>query len=102
MCRNIRVLHNFKPPASDEEIHAAALQFVRKVSGLAKPNEHDFEILERAAAVVTRETKRMLKELPRRGEPRTREGELAKARAKWVKREEQLFKRFKERQHAHG
>ncbi len=98
MCRNIRVLHNFEPPATDDEIHAAALQFVRKVSGLQKPNVDDFEVLERAAKVITRETKRLLKVLPKRGEPRTREGELAKARAKWVKREEQMYQRFKQLQ----
>src|SRR5688500_3426772 len=96
MCRNIRVLHNFKPPATAAEVHAAALQFVRKVSGLQKPNHHELEILERAAAVVSKETKRLLKELPKRGDPRTREGEIEKARAKWVKREEQMFKRFRE------
>ena len=98
MCRNIRVLHNFKPPATNEEVHAAALQFVRKVSGLSKPNVHDFELLERAATIITRETKRLLNELPKRGEPRTRDGEIAKARAKWVKREEQMYKRFKQLQ----
>jgi len=100
MCRNIRVLHNFEPPATAEEVHAAALQFVRKVSGLSKPNLHDFELLERAAKVITKETKRLLNELPKRGEPRTRDGEIAKARAKWVKREEQMFERFKSLQSA--
>ncbi|MBL8952193.1 MAG: DUF2277 domain-containing protein [Myxococcaceae bacterium] len=98
MCRNIRVLHNFEPPATNEEVHAAALQFVRKVSGLSKPNEHDFELLEKAAALITKETKRLLRQLPKRGQPRTRDGEIAKARAKWVKREEQMFNRFKQLQ----
>jgi hypothetical protein len=96
MCRNIRVLHNFKPPATDAEIHAAALQFVRKVSGMQKPNHHDLELLEAAAAVVTRTTKKLLKDLPRRGEPRSREAEAEKARTRWIKREEQMFKRFRE------
>lgn len=97
MCRNIRVLHNFKPPATRAEIHAAALQFVRKVSGLQKPNHDELHLLEHAAEVVAEETTRLLKRLPKKGTPRTREGELAKARARWVKREEQLFKRFEKR-----
>ncbi len=97
MCRNIRVLHNFKPPATKAEIHAAALQFVRKVSGLQKPNHDELHLLEHAAEVVAEETTRLLKRLPKRGTPRTREGEIAKARARWVKREEQLFKRFEKR-----
>jgi hypothetical protein len=97
MCRNIRVLHNFKPPATKAEIHAAALQFVRKVSGLQKPSHDVLHLLEHAAEVVAEETTRLLKRLPRRGTPRTREGEIAKARARWVKREEQLFKRFEKR-----
>ena len=94
MCRNIRVLHNFKPPATEDEMHAAALQYVRKVSGLAKPNAEDMKVLARAAEVVARETKKLLEKLPRRGEPRTRDGEIAKAREKWAKREAQMFKRF--------
>jgi hypothetical protein len=100
MCRNIRVLHNFKPPATEAEVHAAALQFVRKVSGLQKPNAQELKILERAAAHVAHETQHLLEALPSRGEPRTREGEIAKARARWVKREEQLFQRFKQRKRA--
>ena len=94
MCRNIRTLHHFKPPATDDEVRAAALQFVRKVSGLQKPNDADLKVLERAAAVVARETKKLLHALPKRGEPKTREAEAEKARLKWMKREEQLFKRF--------
>jgi hypothetical protein len=97
MCRNIRVLHNFKPPATAAEVHAAALQFVRKVSGLQKPKAHELKVLEHAATVIARETKKLLHHLPPHGEPRTRDGEIAKARARWVKREEQLFKRFKEK-----
>lgn len=97
MCRNIRVLHNFKPPATRAEVRAAALQFVRKVSGLQKPNHDELHLLEHAAEHVAAETERLLKLLPKRGAPRTREGELEKARAKWVKREEQLFKKFREK-----
>lgn len=95
MCRNIRVLHNFKPPTTDDEVRAAALQFVRKVSGLSKPNPADMKVLEKAAAVVAKETKKLLKALPQRGEPRTREGEIEKARAKWAKRELQMFARVR-------
>src|SRR5262245_10033328 len=102
MCRNIRVLHNFKPPASETEIHAAALQYVRKVSGLSKPNSDELHMLEHAAAHIAKETKKLLGILPKRGEPRTREGELAKARLRWAKREEQLFKRFKSTSRARG
>ena len=97
MCRNIKTLFNFEPPVTDEEIQAAALQFVRKVSGLQKPNAADLKVLERAAAVVAKTTTRLLHELPTRGEPRTREAEVEKARAKWIKREEQMFRRFRER-----
>jgi hypothetical protein len=96
MCRNIRVLHHFKPPATEAEIHAASLQFVRKVSGLQKPNAKELAVLERAAAIVAKTTHKLLHDLPVRGEPRTREAELEKARAKWIKREEQMFRRFKE------
>ncbi|MBK7859372.1 MAG: DUF2277 domain-containing protein [Archangiaceae bacterium] len=97
MCRNIRVLHNFQPPATETEIHAAALQFVRKVSGLQKPNARDLKVLERAAAIVAKTTEKLLHDLPPHGEPRTREGEIAKARVKWAKREEQMFKKLKEK-----
>src|SRR5688572_4529167 len=97
MCRNIRVLHNFKPPATKAEIHAAALQVVRKVSGLQKPNHDELHLLEHAAEVVAEETKKLLKRLPKKGSPRTRDGEIAKARERWARREEQLFKRFKEK-----
>jgi hypothetical protein len=95
MCRNIRVLHHFKPPSTTAEIRAAALQYVRKVSGLARPKAHELELLERSAAVVAAETKKLLKVLPKHGEPRTREGEIEKARTRWRKREEQMFARLR-------
>jgi hypothetical protein len=98
MCRNIRVLHHFKPPSTEAEIRAAALQFVRKVSGLSKPRLTELALLERSAAVVAAETRKLLKALPKHGEPRTRESEIEKARARWAKREEQMFARL----HAHG
>ena len=91
MCRNIRVLHHFKPPTTQSEIRAAAMQFVRKVSGLQKPNEQDLKVLARSADIVARETKKLLKALPKRGSPRTREGEIEKARQRWRQREERIF-----------
>jgi hypothetical protein len=86
MCRNIRVLHHFEPPTSPEEIHAAALQYVRKVSGATRPAKANEAAFERAVAAITEVTTRLLDELEARGEPRTRDGELAKARARWQKR----------------
>ncbi|MFO0578245.1 MAG: DUF2277 domain-containing protein [Polyangia bacterium] len=83
MCRNIRVLHYFEPPTTPEEIHAAALQYVRKVSGLRAPSRAETEAFERAVAEVTEATSRLLAALPHRGEAKTREGEREKARTKW-------------------
>jgi hypothetical protein len=90
MCRNIRVLHNFAPPTSPEEIRAAALQYVRKVSGTRAPARADVEAFERAVDAVAEATSRLLAVLPARGEPRTRDGELEKARAKWKARAERI------------
>ena len=87
MCRNIRVLHYFDPPTTPEEIDAAALQYVRKVSGSTKPsvaNQAAFDAAVEAVAAITTELLASLEDP--RGEPRTREGELAKARARWEKR----------------
>jgi hypothetical protein len=87
MCRNIRVLHHFKPPTTEEEIVAASLQFVRKVSGMQKA-PHGFEVaFEKAIADVAKSTRTLLGKLPERGEARTREGEREKARARWEKRD---------------
>ena len=90
MCRNIRVLHNFQPPTTPDEIRDAALQYVRKVSGLGKPTAADAAAFERAVAEITASTTRLLESLPERGETRTREGEKDKARAKWILREERI------------
>ncbi len=87
MCRNIRVLHHFEPPTTDDEIAAAALQFVRKVSGLTKPTAADADAFARAVEEVAATTKRLLGALPERGATRTREGEREKARARWTLRE---------------
>ena len=94
MCRNIRVLHNFKPPSSKDEIAAAALQYVRKVSGYQKVPNDDLEAFDLAVREVTEATQKLLKKLHKHGEPRTREGEKEKAREKWKRREEQLRAAF--------
>jgi hypothetical protein len=82
MCRNIRVLHNFEPAATDEEIQAAALQYVRKVSGSTHPSRANEEPFERAVEAVARVTKRLLDELTTSATPRDREREAARARAR--------------------
>ncbi|MBX3263955.1 MAG: DUF2277 domain-containing protein [Labilithrix sp.] len=90
MCRNIRVLHHFEPPTTPEEIRAAALQYVRKVSGLTKPAKADGAEIARAVDAVARATARLLERLPERGAPRTREGERARAKARWTSREARI------------
>ena len=86
MCRNIRVLHNFQPPTTPEEIRAASLQYVRKVSGVQKPSRADEAAFAAAVDAVADATTRLLAGITARGEPRTREGELVKARQKWAAR----------------
>ena len=90
MCRNIRVLHNFQPPTTVEEIHDAALQYVRKVSGLGKPTAADAAAFERAVTEIAESTARLLQSLPARGDARSREGEKEKARARWILREQRI------------
>jgi hypothetical protein len=90
MCRNIRVLHNFEPPTSPEEIRDASLQFVRKVSGVNRPSNADEAIFARAIDEVAAATERLLGGLNSRGKVRTREGEREKARARWKSREVRL------------
>ena len=82
MCRNIRVLHNFEPAATPEEIHAAAEQFVRKISGASKPSKANEAAFERAVAEVTATSKRLLASLVTAAPPRDREVEAAKAKAR--------------------
>ncbi len=82
MCRNIRTLFNFEPPASDDEIHAAALQFVRKVSGSNKPSLANVAAFERAVVEITGSTRRLLHSLQTTAPARDREIEAAKARAR--------------------
>ena len=86
MCRNIQTLHNFDPPASDEEIRAAALQYVRKVSGSTKPSQANAEPFDRAVDEVTRATTNLLEELVTSAPPKNREVEAAKRRARAVER----------------
>ena len=86
MCRNIRVLYNFEPPTTEDEIRAAAVQYVRKVSGLVKPPAVDGEVFERAVEEVTATTRRLLGSLRARSAVRTREQEREKARARGERR----------------
>jgi len=86
MCRNIKTLHNFEPPATDEEVRAAALQYVRKVSGSQKPSKANEAIFERAVEDVAALTSRLLAELVTAAPPRDREAEAARARARAEKR----------------
>jgi hypothetical protein len=83
VCRNIRVLYNFQPPTTEEEIRAAALQYVRKVSGLNKPSSVDEAAFDRAIAAVSVATTELLGCLKARSPVRTREGEREKARERW-------------------
>ncbi|WP_433802231.1 DUF2277 domain-containing protein [Actinomycetospora sp. CA-084318] len=80
MCRNIRVLHNFEPPASEDEVHEAALQFVRKISGTARPSKANEAAFARAVADITASTRTLLDELVTTAPPKDREVEAAKAR----------------------
>jgi hypothetical protein len=82
MCRNIRTLHNFEPPATEDEIRASALQYVRKVSGFTKPSQANAEAFERAVDEVTALTSRLLGELVTTAPPKDREAEAAKAKAR--------------------
>ena len=82
MCRNIKVLHNFKPPATEEEIRASSLQFVRKLSGFTKPSKTNEEVFNRAVEQVTQVAKELLDSLVTNAPPRDREVEAAKARAR--------------------
>ena len=90
MCRNIRVLYNFQPPTTEDEMRAAALQYVRKVSGLQKPSQVDEATFARAVEDVTAATERLLATLKARAPVRTREGEKEKARMKWKIREARM------------
>ena len=86
MCRNIRTLHNFEPPATDEEVRAASLQYVRKISGYAKPSKANEEAVGRAVDAVVAASTRLLDELVTTAAPRDREVEAARARTRAAER----------------
>lgn len=86
MCRNIRTLHNFDPPASEDEIQASALQYVRKISGSTKPSQANAEAFQRAIDAVAATTRTLLDELVTTAPPKDREVEAAKARARSERR----------------
>ena len=86
MCRNIKTLHNFEPPATEEEIHASALQYVRKISGSTRPSQANREAFDEAVDEVAAATARLLDRLVTPAPPRNREAEAAKARERWAKR----------------
>jgi len=86
MCRHIRTLHNFQPPATRDEVEASALQYVRKISGYTKPSQANAEAFERAVAEVAAVTNRLLDELTTNAPPRNREVEAEKARARAAER----------------
>jgi hypothetical protein len=86
MCRNIRQLHNFEPPATKEEVDDAALQFVRKISGSNKPSQANAEAFDLAVAEVAASTRKLLDALVTNAPPKNREEEAAKRRAKFEER----------------
>ena len=86
MCRNIKTLHNFEPPATTEEVHAAALQYVRKVSGSTKPSKANEAVFMRAVDEIAHITAHLLEDLVTAAPARDRDAEAAKARARAEKR----------------
>lgn len=87
MCRNIRPLHNFEPPASEDEVRDAALQYVRKVSGYTKPSAANAEAFDRAVDAVAQATSTLLEELTTTAPPKDREVEAAKRRERFARRQ---------------
>ena len=86
MCRNIKTLYNFEPPATEEEVRAAALQYVRKISGFAKPSAANARAYDRAVQEVAKASSALLRSLVTSAPPRDRDVEAAKARARAVRR----------------
>jgi hypothetical protein len=86
MCRSIRPLFNFAPPATNDEVHAASLQFVRKISGFTRPSQANAEAFERAVAEVTAIARRLIDSLETNAPPRNREVEAEKAKARSIAR----------------
>lgn len=89
MCRNIHTLYNFDPAATDEDVRAAALQYVRKISGFTKPSRANEEAFQRAVDAVADASRELLDELVTSAPPKSREVEAAKKRARWVERQAQ-------------
>ena len=86
MCRSIHTLYNFEPPATHEEVHAAALQYVRKISGFTNPSQANAEAFDRAVDAVTAASERLLDALVTTAPPKNRDAEAAKKRARWLER----------------
>jgi hypothetical protein len=86
MCRNIKTLHNFEPPATQEEIHASSLQFVRKLSGFSKPSKANEEVFNRAVEQVNLAATELIRSLVSNAPPRDRDIEAAKAKARAAER----------------
>jgi hypothetical protein len=86
MCRNIRTLYNFEPPATEEEVQGAALQYVRKITGFTKPSQANAEAFERAVDAVAAVSSRLLDELVTAAPPKDREAEAAKRKARAAER----------------
>ena len=87
MCRNIRTLHNFEPPATDDEVHAAALQYVRKISGTTKPSKANEPAFQRAVEEIAHISRHLLDDLVTAALPRDRETEAARARERFERRQ---------------
>jgi hypothetical protein len=87
MCRNIHALYNFEPAPTDEDVRAAALQYVRKISGFTKPSRANTEAFERAVDAVAAASARLLSELVTSSAPKDREAEVARKRARWAERQ---------------
>ena len=90
MCRNIRNLHNFQPPATEDEIQASSLQYVRKISGFTRPSKANAEAFDRAVEEVAAVTHRLLGRLVSNTPPKNREEEARKARERWQQRTERI------------
>lgn len=94
MCRNIKTLHHFSPPASADEIHASALQFVRKLTGMQKPSKVNQQAFDRAIARVQKATEELFETLEVSGPPRNRDEEKVKAQERGKKRDAQMRARL--------
>ena len=90
MCRNIKTLHNFEPPATEEEIYASSLQFVRKLSGFSKPSKANEEAFDRAVEKVNLAAEELLRSLVSNAPPKDREVEAAKAKSKAAERYQRM------------